>query len=204
MFNRPLPTLLLTASVLVLAGACDKGDAKKDADKSAKADTKKDAAKADGGDEAKADAKEEPAAEPAKPDAAAAVALNLDEQGRGLHGYDPVAYHAEGGAPTEGLAEHSVEGGGGTWLFASAENKAKFEAEPDKYAPQNGGYCTFGVVVGKKFDGDPKVWHVSEDKLYVFLNDEVKGKFLQDEPGNLEKVASNWPEIKDKQASELE
>ncbi len=97
-----------------------------------------------------------------------------------------------------------MDWGGATWLFASAENLGKFRENPETYAPQNGGYCTFGVVVGKKFDGDPQVWHVKDENLYVFLNDEVKGKFLQDESGNLEKVSTNWPTIKDKKPEELE
>ena len=59
------------------------------------------------------------------------------------------------------------------------------------------------MVLKKKFDGDPNVWHVKDDSLYVFLNDEVKQKFLADEKGNLEKVTANWPEIKDTPKEEL-
>ena len=191
-----MKTIQMTSTLaLVLSlAACDGGEPKQDPGKQA---AKAEAAQP----EAKADAKTDPKT-PAEPAATASAAINLDAEGRALAGFDPVAYHA--GEALEGKAEHTFDWSGGTWQFASAENKAKFEAEPDKYAPQNGGYCTFGVVVGKKFDGDPKVWHLSGDKLYVFLNDEVKGKFLQDETGNLDKVATNWPAIKDKLPSELE
>ena len=129
-------------------------------------------------------------------------ALNFDENGRALRGYDPVAYHTAGKA-VAGADAHNYKWMGATWQFASAENRDAFAKDPGKYAPENGGFCTFGVVLGKKFDGDPQVWHVKDDGLFVFLNAEVKGKFLQDEPGNMAKVKTNWPNIKDKTIAEL-
>lgn len=133
---------------------------------------------------------------------AANPALNLDATGRALQGYDPVAYF-EADRPTPGEATWSTAWQGANWYFSSAENQEKFEEDPEKYAPKNGGYCTFGVVLSKKFDGDPKVWFIRNEKLYVFLNEEVKQKFLQDEPGNFERVQKNWPPIKDKLPEEL-
>jgi hypothetical protein len=70
-------------------------------------------------------------------------------------------------------------------------------------APSNGGYCTFGIVLKKKFDGDPQVWAIEDDQLYIFLHKEVRGKFLQDKKGNLQKVGSNWPYVQGKDAAEL-
>ena len=128
--------------------------------------------------------------------------LNLDERGRALRGYDPVAYFSEG-QPVEGQDEFSFDWDNATWYFASAENRDKFAANPEKFAPANGGYCTFGIVLGKKFDGDPQVWSLHENKLYVFLNEEVKTKFFQDTVGNLKKVTETWPEIASKSPAEL-
>ena len=30
-----------------------------------------------------------------------------------------------------------------SWLFATAENRDRFQAEPERYAPQYGGYCAY-------------------------------------------------------------
>ncbi|MBP0027208.1 YHS domain-containing (seleno)protein [Roseofilum reptotaenium CS-1145] len=128
--------------------------------------------------------------------------LNLDEQGRALKGYDPVTYFTEG-KPVQGKAEFSLDWNGATWYFSSAEHRERFAANPDQFAPANGGYCTFGVVLAKKFDGDPKVWSLHENRLYVFLNEEVKTKFFQDTVGNFKKVSKNWPEIAPKAPEEL-
>lgn len=139
---------------------------------------------------------DQPAIDPKIPD------MNLDAQGRALRGYDAVAYlenqQAIRGQPTWSTAWQGAE-----WYFSSLQNQRKFEANPQKYAPQNGGYCTFGVVLSKKLDIDPNVWFLHNGGLYVFLNEDVKEKFLQDIVGNFERVQANWPLIKDKFPEEL-
>jgi YHS domain-containing protein len=130
------------------------------------------------------------------------VHMNLDEEGIALRGYDPVSYFTEG-EPVKGQEAYSLVWNDAAWYFATAENRDLFSSEPEKYAPANGGYCTFGIVLRKKFDGDPKVWSVIKSRLYVFLNEDVQQKFLQDSTGNLQKVSANWPVIQFKSPEEL-
>ncbi|MEM9215732.1 MAG: YHS domain-containing (seleno)protein [Cyanobacteria bacterium P01_F01_bin.150] len=129
--------------------------------------------------------------------------INIDEKGRALRGHDPVAYFTKG-EPVKGSPEFSFQWNDAEYYFATAENRDKFISNPAQYAPANGGYCTFGVVLAKKFDGDPAIWSVHKNRLHVFLNQEVQEKFLQDESGNLKRVAENWPIIQDKSPEELE
>ncbi len=128
--------------------------------------------------------------------------LNVDEQGRALRGFDAVAYHLEGKAVT-GAPEFSHTWRGVPWLFAKQANRDAFATEPERYAPANGGYCTFGVVLKKKLDIDPEIFLVEDELLYLFLNHEVQEKFLGDKEGNLSMVTSHWPEIADKHPEEL-
>ncbi|MEM9046374.1 MAG: YHS domain-containing (seleno)protein, partial [Pseudomonadota bacterium] len=67
--------------------------------------------------------------------------------GTAIDGTDPVAYFTEG-KPVEGTSDHVMEWNSATWYFASAENLAKFAADPAKYAPQYGGYCAWAVSQG--------------------------------------------------------
>ena len=60
--------------------------------------------------------------------------------GTAIEGYDPVAYFTEG-RPVEGASAFSHDWMGATWYFASAENRDRFAADPERYAPQYGGYC---------------------------------------------------------------
>ena len=76
-----------------------------------------------------------------------------------LDGYDPVAYFAQQ-RPVLGLDRYVTSWNRVTWKFSSAENRKMFQGDPQKYAPQYGGYCAFAVAHGSKAPGDPGQWHV--------------------------------------------
>lgn len=137
------------------------------------------------------------------PVAAAGPELNLDERGRALRGYDPVAYFTESQA-IPGQADLREVREGAEYLFANEAHREAFRSQPERYQPAHGGFCTFGIVMEKKFDGDPEVWMVHDDQLHVFLNEEVRDKFLSDEEANFARVEANWPRIRDRTAQELE
>jgi len=113
----------------------------------------------------------------------------------GLHGVDPVAF-LKSGDPIEGDAAHTLVHDGVAYYFATAENLRAFEADPAAYMPQNGGFCTYGVSVGKKFDGDPAYSAIIDNKLYVFLNAEIFAAFNEDRAGTISKAADNWKKIR--------
>jgi YHS domain-containing protein len=66
-------------------------------------------------------------------------AVNVDKDGIALKGYDPVAYFDEG-RPVKGTEEYSFEWKGAKWLFSSKEHLESFGENPEKFAPQYGGY----------------------------------------------------------------
>jgi hypothetical protein len=90
-----------------------------------------------------------------------------------------------------------------TYRFASSANREAFLADPERYAPAYGGFCAMGVALGKKFDGDPKAWHIADGKLYLNLNPSVQKKWLEDVPGHNVKANANWPRIEDKTPKSL-
>ena len=114
--------------------------------------------------------------------------------GVAIEGHDPVAYFTEG-KPVEGKSEFTAEWKGAKWRFASAENKALFEKEPEKYAPQYGGYCAWAVAQGETAGIDPQAWKIVEGKLYLNYNKEIQAKWEQDIPGNIKKADQNWPKV---------
>lgn len=120
----------------------------------------------------------------------------------GLHGSDPVAL-LDHGQNVEGVATHTSVHDGVSYYFASKANQDAFEANPAHYIVQNGGFCTFGVSVSKKFDGDPEFAAVVDDKLYVFLNEEIYQAFLKDKEGTIAKAAENWKVIEHTAATDL-
>ncbi|MCK9384198.1 MAG: YHS domain-containing protein [Nevskia sp.] len=115
--------------------------------------------------------------------------------GLGIKGYDPVAYFTDG-KPVEGKADISYDWSGVTWRFASAEHRKAFEAEPAKYAPQYGGFCSWGVSQGKLFDVDPvHAWKVVDGKLYMNFNSDIEAKWEHDSAGFISKANGNWPAL---------
>lgn len=119
-----------------------------------------------------------------------------------LRGVDPVAF-IETSNRSLGQAKFASVYQKVTYYFSSEENKAKFEKSPTQYLPQNGGFCTFGVSVGKKFDGDPNYASVMNGKLYVFLNEQIYKMFLKDPEGVIKKAAMQWKKIKHTDAISL-
>ncbi|MCR9096517.1 MAG: YHS domain-containing protein [bacterium] len=113
-----------------------------------------------------------------------------------IEGTDPVAYFTEG-RPVEGTKAHSLEYMGATWRFASAENKAAFEADPDKYAPQYGGYCAWAVSQGYTAGIDPDAWTIVEGKLYLNYDESVMKSWLADRDALIDRADANWPGLRD-------
>ena len=71
---------------------------------------------------------------------------------KAIRGTDPVAYFTEG-RPVEGSRRFAYEWRGATWHFTSAKNRDAFAADPERYAPQYGGYCAWAVSQGYTASG---------------------------------------------------
>ncbi|MFD2255249.1 YHS domain-containing (seleno)protein [Luteolibacter algae] len=114
--------------------------------------------------------------------------------GIALNGYDPVAFFTEKKA-VHGNPSISAKHEGATYLFASEADKKAFVAHPEKYVPQFGGYCAYGVAVGAVFPVDIETWQVRDGKLYLNLNPEILKEFNKDFAGNIAKAGENWPKV---------
>lgn len=111
-----------------------------------------------------------------------------------VSGYDTVAYFTENKA-VKGDDSFSTEYKGANWHFSSQENLLKFEKEPEKYAPQYGGYCAWAVAHNKTAKGDPKQWTVVNGKLYLNYNAAVRKQWLADKDRQIVKADANWPTL---------
>ncbi|MDF2367056.1 YHS domain-containing (seleno)protein [Sneathiella sp.] len=114
--------------------------------------------------------------------------------GTAVEGYDVVAYFTDG-KPVEGSKDHSAEWKGVDWYFASDEHKKMFEANPEKYAPQYGGYCAWAVSQGYTASTVPEAWKIVDDKLYLNYSKGVQSTWEEDIPGNIGLANNNWPGI---------
>ncbi len=109
-----------------------------------------------------------------------------------VSGYDTVAFFTDS-KPVNGSPFISAEHKGATYFFATEDHKKLFVANPEKYAPQFGGFCAFGVAIDKLFPVDISTWQVRDGKLYLNLNPDILKKFNEDLAGNVAKADKNWP-----------
>jgi YHS domain-containing protein len=120
--------------------------------------------------------------------------VNIDSQGVGAHGYDPVAFLTEGKA-VKGAPQWQSTYGGAIYYFQSSANRDVFDKEPAKHAPQYGGYCAMALTMGKLEDVDPNYFLVHEGKLLLQRNEKAHMMFSKDPEGNHRKADENWAKL---------
>ena len=116
-----------------------------------------------------------------------------------VSGYDTVAFFTDA-KPVNGSPFITADHKGATYYFASEEHKTLFTENPDKYVPQFGGFCAFGVSINKVLPVDISTWQVRHGRLYFNLNPDIRIKFDADFDGNLAKATKNWPGLVKKHA----
>jgi YHS domain-containing protein len=116
------------------------------------------------------------------------------ENGVAIRGTDPVAYFQQG-QPVQGNSKFSHQWMNATWHFASAENRDLFAKNPDKYAPQYGGFCAWAVSRGYSAPIDPNAWRIVDGKLYLNYDKSVQRSWERNIPDNISKANRNWPNV---------
>ncbi|ADZ71043.1 YHS domain-containing (seleno)protein [Polymorphum gilvum] len=124
------------------------------------------------------------------------------KDGAALGGTDPVAYFTQG-KPVQGSEAHTFTYDDVTWTFATAENRDAFAADPQKYAPQYGGWCATGASFGVKIPIDPAKWQIVDGKLYLNAHDGAQQRFKSDTANVIRSADENWPKIRETPADKL-
>ncbi len=133
----------------------------------------------------------------------------VDSSGYAASGYDVVAYfdldQNSVGAPqpeaVRGKTAYTADYNGAKWAFSSAENRDKFVADPAKYAPQFDGHCAYGAAKGGKVPGNPNLWRIVDNKLYLNITPNVVTFWEEDIPGNITVADGNWKKGLEAQAA---
>lgn len=111
-----------------------------------------------------------------------------------IDGYDPVAFFSDSAA-VKGDKQFSTEWNGATWSFSSPQNRDLFTANPEKFAPQYGGYCAYGTADGHLSPTQADTWTILDGRLFFNYNQKVKEKWMEDTKGYIEKADQNWPDL---------
>src|SRR5580704_18003289 len=113
----------------------------------------------------------------AGPGASAGERIVVDwHTGLAIDGYDPVAFFTDG-KPMLGSSDLELRQGDVVWRFTNVGNRAAFVAAPDVYMPQYGGYDPVGVAHGLAVAGNPNVWTITGQRLFLFYERARRQKF---------------------------
>lgn len=114
--------------------------------------------------------------------------------GLAIGGDDPVAFFTEG-KPLAGSANLEFRYAGAIWRFRNPGNRDAFAERPDVYMPQYGGYDPLGVARGVAVAGNPNVWLIFGDRLYLFY-DQARLQEFTANPGRVVAAANRkWPDV---------
>lgn len=125
---------------------------------------------------------------------------NIPASRLAIEGFDPVSYFHEGGStPVKGLSQLTHTHAGATYRFANQANLDRFRAQPARYEPAHGGWCTYAMGKdGSKVKIDPKSFVVADGRLFLFYKDffnDTRKSFLNDQAGLTQRADANWARI---------
>lgn len=116
------------------------------------------------------------------------------ETGIAIRGYDTVAYFTLG-KPVKGDEKYSVEWNDASWHFSNQEHADLFQAKPESYAPQYGGYCAYGVSQNYLVKIEANQWRIVDGKLYLNYDKSVQKTWLEDVPGYINTADSKFLDL---------
>ncbi len=114
-----------------------------------------------------------------------------DSSGVAIKGYDTVAYFTEGQA-IKGKPEFAFSWHDAQWLFANVRHRDLFAANPERYAPQFGGFCSSALSKDRVVAADPEAWTIVDGKLYMKFSKASRDRWRQNKAAKIKKAKENW------------
>lgn len=96
-----------------------------------------------------------------------------------IKGTDTVAYFTQNKA-VPGKDAFMTTWKGAKWKFSTQQNLDLFKANPEKYAPQYGGYCAYGVAKENLVKIEPDQFTILDGKLYLNYDSDIQAKWKKD------------------------
>jgi YHS domain-containing protein len=139
---------------------------------------------------------------------AACSTMNVTSEGGDsdlmLRGNDPVAYFSAGNA-VPGRTDIKARHHSATYRFASDENRRQFITNPDRYAPQFGGFSAQAMAYAVPVPADAATFKIVDGRLYLFENPRAKLYFEMDQERNLRQATQYWEsEVRDSGSWQLQ
>lgn len=110
-----------------------------------------------------------------------------------LGGHDPVSYFSQGAV--SGQPQWTAVHAGHSYRFESRRHRDRFLEQPDRYAPAYGGYCAYGVRMGKLLAVDYDAYEIVDGRLFLLLNRATQELWREQQQQNIAVADRLWPEL---------
>jgi hypothetical protein len=133
--------------------------------------------------------------------------LAVDPSHVAIKGYDTVAYFTDGKA-VKGSSQFEHVYDDAIWRFSNAAHREMFAAEPDRYMPQYGAYCSFCLAlkacaaVFPDHPADPEAWTIVDGKLYMVGDKKVLGRWRSNSAEDIRQANTHWAVIQGRQTAQ--
>lgn len=115
---------------------------------------------------------------------------------KAIYGFDTVAYFTQNKA-VKGNKNFVFSYLGADWYFSSEEHLEMFKNDPEKYAPQYGGYCAYAMADGKFAGIDEDSFTILNGKLYLNYNKKIHKRWLENQAEFIAQADKNYPDLVD-------
>ena len=113
---------------------------------------------------------------------------------KAIYGYDTVAYFTQDKA-VKGSKDFMTNWRGAEWYFSSQQHLDMFTAEPEKYAPQYGGYCAYAMSDGRLVGVDEEAFTILDGKLYLNYSKSVMKEWRTNTAQFIQEGDSWYPKL---------
>jgi YHS domain-containing protein len=114
--------------------------------------------------------------------------------GLAIGGYDPVAYFVDR-APVAGRPDFEFPYEGVVWRFRNEGNRSAFADHPETYFPRYGGHDPIALARGVALAGNPLIWLVAGERIYLFYDAQSRAAFAADPNKAMNAADERWPEV---------
>lgn len=115
---------------------------------------------------------------------------------KAIYGYDTVAYFTQEKA-VKGNKKFTTQYLGADWFFSSQEHLDMFTSDPEKYAPQYGGYCAYAMSDGRLVGVDEEAFTLLDGKLYLNYSKSVMKEWRSNKAQFIEEADGWYPKLVD-------
>jgi hypothetical protein len=114
--------------------------------------------------------------------------------GLAIEGFDPVAYFIDQ-APQLGRPDFEFRYREVIWRFRNSGNLAAFVDAPGDFEPRFGGYDPVAIARGSPTPGNPQIWLIVGEKLYLFYDPRTRDEFNADPRRIAAQAEARWPSV---------